>query len=79
MSLNPFNPDDAKSRIYKIYNIINWVKMKNKQHHNIVLLNSIPMNGNTLRRRKLCITQGLTLGVKELTFFSFTDPQRTNV
>ena len=28
--------------------ITNWVKLKNKQHHSNVRLNSFPMNGHTL-------------------------------
>ena len=46
--LNPFTPESAKSKIDKFSKIANWVKLKNKQHHSKVLLNSFPMNGHTL-------------------------------
>ena len=42
-SLNPFNPDSAKSKTDKFFKIINWVKQ-----HSEVLLDSFPMNGHTL-------------------------------
>ena len=38
--LNPSTPDRAK--------VANWEKLKHKQHHMKVLLNSYPMNGYTL-------------------------------
>ena len=41
-------PDRAKSKIYKFPKISNWVKLKNKQHHSKVLLDSFPMNDHTL-------------------------------
>ena len=31
--INPFTPDDAKSKIVKFSKITNWGKSKNKQHH----------------------------------------------
>ena len=46
--INPFTSDSAKSKIDKFSKITNWVKLKNKQHHSKVLLNSFPMNGRTL-------------------------------
>ena len=46
---NPFTPDSAESKIIdKFPKIPKWVKLKNKQHHSKVLLNSFPMNGHTL-------------------------------
>ena len=44
----PFTPDSAMSKIDKFSKITNWVKLINKQHHSKVLLNSFPMNGETL-------------------------------
>ena len=37
-----------KSKIDKFSKIANRVKLKDKQHHSKVLLNSFPMNGDTL-------------------------------
>ena len=66
----PFTSDSAKSKFDKFSKITNWVKMNNKQYHGIVLLNSFPMNFRVLslesEGRKLCITQGSTLGIKGL-------------
>ena len=45
--INPFIPNSAKSKIDKFSKITNCVKVKNKQHHCKVLLNSFPMNGHT--------------------------------
>ena len=46
----------------------NGGKLKKKQRHSKVLLNSFPMNGHTLsiesKVRKLRITKGFTLGIK---------------
>ena len=42
---NPFTPDSAKSETDQFTKITNWVKLKNKQHHSKILLNSFPMNG----------------------------------
>ena len=41
-------PDSVKSKTDNISKITNWVKMKNKQLHSKVLLNSFPTNGHTL-------------------------------
>ena len=45
---NSFNRDSAKYQIDKFSKVTNWVKLKNKQPHSKVLLNSFPMNGHTL-------------------------------
>ena len=45
--INGFNPDSAKSKIDKVPKIVNWVKLKNKQHHSKLMLNRFPMNGHT--------------------------------
>ena len=45
---DPLTPDSAKSKIDRNSRITNWVKLKTKQHHSKVLLNSFPMNGHTL-------------------------------
>ena len=72
-SFNPFTPDSTKSKIDQISKITNWVKLKNKQHYSKELLNSFTMNGHVLyiesKARKLCITQGFSLGVKGLNMF----------
>ena len=68
---NPFTADSFKSKINKVSKLTNRVKLKNKQCHSKVLLHSFLMNGHTYLRvlsmeskvRKLCITQGFTLGV----------------
>ena len=57
---NPFTPKSAKSKTGKSSKITNWVKLKNTQLHSKVLLNSFPMNGQTLvviesKVRKNCI------------------------
>ena len=50
--INPFTIDSSNSKIDKFPEITHWVKLKieieNQQHHRTVLLNSFPMNGNTL-------------------------------
>ena len=64
---NPFTFHRAKSKIDKCSKITNWVKLKNKQHHSKVLLNSFPMVLSIESNiRKLCITQGFTMGGKGL-------------
>ena len=45
---NPLTPDSAKSKTDKFSKITIWVKLKSKQSHSKVLLNSFPMNGHTL-------------------------------
>ena len=62
--LNRFTSDSAKSKIDEFSKFTNWLELKN---------NNSPMNGHTLgflsiesKVRKLCITQGFTLGVKGL-------------
>ena len=45
---NLFIGDSAKFKIDKFSQITNWAKLKSKQHHSTVLLNSFPMNGHTL-------------------------------
>ena len=48
-SLTIFTSDRAESKIDKFSKITNWVKLKNKQHHSKLQLNSLmPMNGHTL-------------------------------
>ena len=47
-SSDPFTPGSAKSKIDNCSIITNALKLKNKQHHSEVLLNSVPMNGPTL-------------------------------
>ena len=51
--MNPFTRDSAKSKIDKFPKITNWLKLKNKQHHSNVLLNSFPMNGHTAGFRRI--------------------------
>ena len=47
--VNPFTPGSAKSKTDKFSTIgENWAKLKTKQHHSKVLLNSFPTNGHTL-------------------------------
>ena len=46
--INPFTPDSVKSKTENFSRITNRVKLKNKQHHSKVMLNSFPMNGHTL-------------------------------
>ena len=43
-AFNPFTPDSAECKINKFSKITKWVKLKNKQHHSEVLLDSFPMN-----------------------------------
>ena len=68
----PFTPDSDKCKLDKFSKRTNWVKLKNKQHHSKVLLNSFPINGHVRvlsiesKVRKLCITEDLTLEVKGL-------------
>ena len=38
--LNPLTPDSAKYKTDEFWKITNWVKLKNKQHHSKLLLNS---------------------------------------
>ena len=45
---NVVTPDNSKSKTDEFYKITNWLKLKNRQHHSKVLLNSFPMNGHTL-------------------------------
>ena len=44
--VNTFTPGSAKSKIDNSSKSKNWVKLKTKQHHSQVLVNSFPMNGN---------------------------------
>ena len=49
--VNPFTLDSAEYKTDRFCKITTWVKLKiqNKQHHSIkVLLNSFPLNGETL-------------------------------
>ena len=46
-TISPFTADTANSKIVKFSKITNWLKLKNKQHHNKVSLNSFPMNGKS--------------------------------
>ena len=41
--INPFSPDNAKSKTDKFSKITTWMKLKNKQHYSKVLLNSFSM------------------------------------
>ena len=68
---NPVTPDSAKSKIDQFFKITNWVKLKNKQHHRKNFAQPFCNEWSHFRRlsidskvRKLCFTQGLTLGVK---------------
>ena len=45
--INLIISDSAKSKSDKFFKITNWVRLKNKQHHSKVLLNSFPTNGRT--------------------------------
>ena len=58
--ISSFTPDSAKSQSDKFSKITNWIRLKNKQPHStgFCLIES--------KVRKLCITQGFTLGVKGL-------------
>ena len=47
-TINAFTPDSAKSKIDKLSKITNEIKLKNKHHYSKLLLNSFPINGNTL-------------------------------
>ena len=70
MLISPFIPDSVKSKLTdKFSKIHNWVELKNKQYHSRVLLNSFPKERALSKEsnvRKLCISQGFTLGVKWL-------------
>ena len=46
--LNPFTSYSAKSITDIFSKFTNWLKLKNEQHHNKVLLNRFPMNAVTL-------------------------------
>ena len=68
LALNPLIPDSAKSKSDKFQKLDNWGKLKKStaqqlsnewSHFRILSLES--------KLRKLCITQGFTLGVKGLT------------
>ena len=70
---NPFTLDSVKSKTDKCFKITNWVKMKNKQHHSKVTAQQLSNEWSHFmvlsiesKARKLCITQGFTLGVKGL-------------
>ena len=47
VQLNPLTPDSTKFKIDKFSKITNCIKLKNKQHHSKVLLNSFLMNDHT--------------------------------
>ena len=68
----PFTPDSAKSKIDTFSKITNLVKLKNKRHHNKVLLDCFPMNGQGL----LCITQGFTVSGSQGEWLDYWTLQR---
>ena len=55
---NPFTLDSTKPKIDKLSKITNWAKSNEWSHYRVLAIE--------LKARKICITQGLTLGVKGL-------------
>ena len=73
----PFTPDSAKSKVDKFFKMTNWGKLNNTAQHSKVLFKSTVQQFSNewshfsvlsveSKVRKLCIIQGLTLGVKGL-------------